>query len=247
MNGLGKLTLTEAKLFLRDKVSPLFALVLPVFLLLAIGLQFRDGGAPGPDPDGLKAAYFVASIALALALATLSFNSLPTYLATYREKGVLRRLQATPAHPAMVLVAQIAVGAGTALVSTSVIVVAGHLALDIPLPASVLQFAAALALSIAALFSLGLVVAALAPTARASTAAGMVLFFPSMFLAGVWTPKETMPSWLAAISDYTPLGAALQTLRDTWSGAGLQPHFVLVLAVTAAVLGSVAAALFRWE
>ncbi|MFB9904637.1 ABC transporter permease [Allokutzneria oryzae] len=247
MNGLGKLTLTEAKLFLRDKVSPLFALVLPVFLLLAIGLQFRDGAAPGPDPDGLRAAYFVASIALALALATLSFNSLPTYLATYREKGILRRLRATPAHPVMVLVAQILVGAGTALVSTSVVVGVGHLALDIPLPANVPAFAATLVLSIVALFSVGLVIAAIAPTARAATASGMVVFFPSMFLAGVWTPKETMPSWLATIGDFTPLGAALQALRDTWSGVGLQPFHALVLAGTAVVLGSVAAALFRWE
>ncbi|WP_086820125.1 ABC transporter permease [Allokutzneria sp. NRRL B-24872] len=246
MNGLGKLTLIEAKLFLRDKISPLFALVLPVFLLLAIGLQFQGDGGP-PDLEGLNAAYFVASIALALALATLSFNTLPSYLAAYREKGVLRRLRATPVHPAMVLIAQIIVGASTALVSTAVVVGVGHLALGIPLPSNVLAFAGTLALSIAALFSVGLVVAALAPTTRAATAAGMMLFFPSMFLGGVWTPKEAMPSWLATIGDFTPLGAALQGLRDTWSGVGLQPLHAMVLAGIAVVLGSVAAALFRWE
>ncbi len=66
----------------------------------------------------------------------------------------------------------------------------------------------------------------MAPTAKAANAIGMTLFFPSMFLAGVYVPRETFSPFLQHVSDVTPLGAALAAVRDTLAGllAASGPH-----------------------
>jgi ABC-2 type transport system permease protein len=86
---LVKLTFMEFKLFVREFVVALFVLVLPVALLLAFGFQ------PGSrDADkhlgGQTGAEHIAAIGAGIALAILGLSVLPTTLAGYREKGVLR-------------------------------------------------------------------------------------------------------------------------------------------------------------
>jgi ABC-2 type transport system permease protein len=75
----------------------------------------------------------------------------------------------------------------------------------------------------------------------------MVLFFPSLFLGGVYIPREQMPSALRAVGDYTPLGATLKTMRDTWMGAEPRLAQLAIMAAYAVAAGLTAARLFRWE
>jgi ABC-2 type transport system permease protein len=91
-----------------------------------------------------------------------------------------------------------------ALVALALTLGVGAAWLGMAMPASVGWFALAFALGTAALFAVGLVIAAVAPTARAANAIGMLAFFPSLFLAGAWLPKHQVPSWLSRIGDLTP-------------------------------------------
>jgi ABC-2 type transport system permease protein len=115
------------------------------------------------------------------------------------------------------------------------------------MPASVGWFVVAFTLGAAALFAVGLVIAAVAPTARAANAIGMVVFFPSLFLAGAWLPKYEMPAWLSRIGDLSPLGAFRESVQDAWVGTTPDPVHLVALAVVAVVAGTAAAKLFRWE
>ncbi len=67
-------------------------------------------------------------------------------------------------------------------------------------------------------FAIGLFIAAVAPTGKAGNAIGTLLFFPSMFFAGLWTPREVMPGVLQRIGDFTPLGAGERALHDAMTG-----------------------------
>ena len=82
----------------------------------------------------------------------------------------------------------------------------------------------------AALFSLGLLVAALAPDRRSAGSGSAAIFFPSMFLAGIWLPKEQMPHWLSRVGDFTPLGGFRTSVQDAWTGHALDPLVLLALA-----------------
>jgi len=68
-----------------------------------------------------------------------------------------------------------------------------------------------------------------------------------MFFAGLWVPRQTMPSALLHVSDYTPLGAATAAIQDTMHGQWPGVAHLGVLAVYALVLSLAASRLFRWE
>lgn len=94
---------------------------------------------------------------------------------------------------------------------------------------------------------LGLLVAALAPTASAASGIGTMLYFPLMFLAGAWTPGPLMPALARRIADFTPLGAASAAMQDAWVGDWPSLLHLAVLAASAVALGALSARLFRWE
>lgn len=248
MQGLAKLTKIEAKvLFLRDPVVSLVALAVPIGILLVFGLPgfARD---PAPELGGQRPIDTVLpSIALAISVGVLAISALPGYLAIYREKGILRRLSTTPASPAMLLIAQVAVNLAMAVAALALVLGVGATWLGMAMPASPGWFVVAFTLGAAALFAVGLVIAAVAPTARAANAIGLLVFFPSLFLAGAWLPKYLMPDLLSRIGDLTPLGAFRESVQDAWVGTTPEPVHLVSLAVVAVVAGVAAAKLFRWE
>ena len=66
-------------------------------------------------------------------------------------------------------------------------------------------------------------IASVAPTARAANVVGTLAFFPLMFFAGLWVPREAMGDTLRALSDSTPLGAASAALQDAMAGSFPEP------------------------
>ena len=62
-----------------------------------------------------------------------------------------------------------------------------------PRPKSLAGLVLSVALSIAGLFAIGLLFAAVARTSTAANVIGRVAFFPLMFFAGLWLPRALMP------------------------------------------------------
>ena len=90
MTAFRALVLSEARLLLRDPVTWLAAVVLPSVVLLLFGGVF--GNDPDPALGGRRwIEMFVPSLVV-ITVGTLGIQTLPVRLATYREKGVLRRL-----------------------------------------------------------------------------------------------------------------------------------------------------------
>ncbi|MEU8828727.1 ABC transporter permease [Streptomyces sp. NPDC048636] len=245
MSGRTKLTFVESKLFLRDPTAVFFVIALPIMLLTI----FHFVTTKSDDDASTKAsmAAFVPAMAMSLCLTMLALNLLPTTLATYREKGILRRMAASPVHPGNLLVAQLVINLVTAAVSAVLVIAVGTAAFDTDLPGDIPAFLISFALGTWALFAVGLVVAAVAPSSKSATAMGLSLLFPSLFFGGAFLPKEDLPGTVATIGDYTPLGAALQALRDSWEGQWPQNLHLAVLAAIGVAATAAAAKLFRWE
>ena len=186
------------------------------------------------------------SLALALSFGMLAVFMLPGFMSDYR----------SPRHPASAVDdagapreaarRAAAVQAAVAVASLPLVLALGA-ALGMDVPQNPLALALALVVGGAALFSLGSLVAALAPDPRLGWVGSAVIFFPSLFLAGVWLPKEQMPHWLARLGDFTPLGGFRTSVQDAWTGHALDPLILLVLAATAVAVGALAARVFRWE
>jgi ABC-2 type transport system permease protein len=241
----GKLLLNEFRLTRRTPGGLVVGIGVPLVLLVIFGSLPATTKAQQALGDVSFFSLFMP-VLIAFAMATLGLLSMPAPLASYRELGILRRLSTTPVRPSWVLAAQLTINACVG-VGTTVILVGGAIAFGVAAPKSPAGFALAVLLCMATMFAIGLCIAALARTARAANAVGAAMFFPLMFFAGLWVPRQVMPPVLRDVSDGTPLGAAVQALQTS-----VQQHFppawtLLILAGYAALFSWLAVRLFRWE
>jgi ABC-2 type transport system permease protein len=245
-SALGRLTVTELKLFVRERVGPVWGIGFPLLLLVIFG-GIHSFKKPQRDLGGATLLDVYVPVLVVFSIAITALSALPTVLAGYRENGVLRRLRTTPAGPVRLLAAQLLVNLAATLVTGIVILVVARVAYGVAPPRQLAGFVGAVLLAAAALLAVGLFVAATAGSGRAAQAIGTLLFFPMMFFAGLWVPIAQMPGPLRLISHGTPLGAAVQALQR--ASAGHWPHAqqLLVMAAYALVFGLAAAKLFRWE
>ena len=107
MKALWKLTWTELKLALREPMVAFFTLVMPVLLLVIFGGIF--GHEPLPFLAGYRQVDLSMPGYISMIIGNIGMVSLPITLASYRQNGILRRLQATPLRPTTVLWSQVAV------------------------------------------------------------------------------------------------------------------------------------------
>jgi len=240
------LTWTELKLFLREKSGPAFGVGLPLLLLIIFGnLPFyREHRA---DLGGRTLLDVYVPILVAFVLGMLALNVLPPVLAGYREKGVLRRLRTTPVGPVRVLAAQLLLTLLTAVVAVTTLLLVARFAFHVALPRQMTGFLVAALLATLALTALGLLVSGAAPGGRSAGALGAALFYPLVFLGGLFLPIQTMPATLRHVSHFSPVGAAVTAMQDASSGHW--PHWltlVTLLAWAVAAAGA-AARFFRWE
>jgi ABC-2 type transport system permease protein len=242
----GKIVLNEARLTWRRPVGLIGGIGLPVVLLIIFGAlpSFKQQLAAFGGQTIFDA---YVPILATFGVAMLALLGLPLPLVTYRELGVLRRLSTTPVPPAWVLAAQAVVQGCVAVAGVVTVIVVAIVAFGAPAPASLAGLALSGAVTIAGLFSIGLLLAAVARTSTAANVIGRVTFFPLMFFAGLWLPRELMPHVLLDISNYTPLGAAVQAMQASMQ-TGFPPVApLLVLAGYAVVFGYLARRFFRWE
>jgi ABC-2 type transport system permease protein len=246
LNGFGRLTLVEGKLFLREKAALIGVFGLPVALVIGFGLipGFSDPQKGLSDQVGTE---YIAALGVAIVLASLGLTGVPMVLGQYRERGVLRRLGVTPVRPLNLLLADLTVWAAAAVLSVAVLVAVVRIAFHVPAPVKPGWFILAVALGIASLFATGLLAASVAPTARGAAGIGWLLFFPNMFLAGIYFPTEEMSSTMRQIGNFTPLGSALHAVRDSWMGIDPRPEYLGIMAAWALVAGALAARFFRWD
>lgn len=249
--GLGALTLTETRLFLRDFGTWFFALLFPTVLLVGIGLAIpgmREEITELPPPwHGMAAIHIITPVALATALGTVALVTLPVYIADYRHQGVLRRLSTTPMRPQGVLVAHVVINVVAVVVASVLAALTALLLFDSPMPRQLLLTVVAFVLGAAAMFGIGLLIAALAPKGSAASGIGMLIYFPMLFFAGLWTPGPMMSETLATVASYTPLGAASQAMSTAWFEGGVPAHQMVVMLAYVVVCYPVAAKVFRWS
>ena len=247
MSAFAALAKTQSKVFLREPLAVFFGLVFPSVLLVVIGTAFPGATDPAADFNGRSLVDVYAPTTIVLGLATVAIFLLPVALGGDRERGILRRLSTTPVHPRALVAAHLAVQLAVVTVASVAAVLVGILVFGIAVPESLGWFIVSFALGAVSLLAVGLLIGAVAPTASSGQGIGMLLYFPLLFFAGVYIPLPVMPEGVQTISGYTPAGAAVQALSDSWVGGGLQASNLVVMAAYAIVAGSLAVWFFRWD
>ena len=242
----GTIVLNEARLAWRQPAGIVVAIGVSLLLLVIFGSipVFQQTSA---RLGGLSAFEVYIPILISFSIGVLALAYLPGPLVSYREQGILRRLSTTPVPAFWVLAAQFVVQACLMLIAVFLLIgvsVAGYGTIAPRNPGGLVL---ALVLAIAALFAIGLSIAAAARTSGAARALMALAFYPLMFFSGLYIPMQLLPPVFATISHFTPLGAAVQAIQDSMLGRFPPALPLLVMAAYAIVFGYLARRFFRWE
>jgi ABC-2 type transport system permease protein len=213
----GKLAWIELKLFLREPLSLAMALAFPLLVQVVMaGVFGRVNPGPGNPFKGVIGIDYYTPSSIAVVIAALGLIFLPVRLATYRERGILRRFQASSI-PGWALFSSLAVV--TLSVSLFGMVVMFVLALTAyggNAPESPLAFILGFLLGALTFLAIGVFLGAVLPNARTAQGVGMSLFFLMMFVSGAGPPLAVMPNYMRTVSDFIPLTHVVNIVQDPW-------------------------------
>jgi ABC-2 type transport system permease protein len=212
-----------------------FVFAFPIVTMLIIGGAF--GTAPNPGFDNVNPAHWYVASYLTVVIAATGLVMLPVHLASYRERGVLRRFAAAGFPRWSFAIAQLIVGLATTAVACALLLAVAAPVYGIPAVHDAWRVAVALPLGAVASVSIGVLLGSLLPSARAAQAVGLLLFFPSFLLGAGGPPPHVMGSAAAAGQDPGPD-------LDALTGRELQ---VLALIGRGQTNGEIAAGLFVSE
>lgn len=228
---VGRLVRTELILMKRDPLTLTFVFVFPVVTMLIIGGSF--GTDPDPAFDGTNPSHWYVASYLTVVIAASGLIMVPVHLASYRERGVLRRFAAAGFPPWSFAFAQLLVGLVAIAASSAILLAVAAPVYGVPTVHDWPRVVVAMIAGAVAFVSIGVLLGALLPSARAAQAVGLILFFPSFLLGAGGPPPHVMGSALRAIAGYLPLTRVTDAVRDPWLGLGPASGSLLIVAVLA--------------
>jgi ABC-2 type transport system permease protein len=240
------LVLTELRLAWRTPSYLVVALGIPVLLLVIFG-SIPSLTRPSKEYDGVSFFTIYTPTLMVVVLIVLGLLSLPSQMASYREQGVLHRMSTTPVPASALLGAQLAVNVMFAVVSIALLLGVGAGAFNLVLPVQFGWFVLSLALAVAAMFGIGLCIAAFASSARVALVTGGLLFYPLAFFSGMYGPLTVYPGVVGQIAKWAPTGAAFNALHASLGGHFPGRAAVGVLVAYAVVFSAIAVRWFRWD
>lgn len=247
MRGLGKLFQVDLKLFLREPSGAFFTLVFPLMML------FLFGGLNGNNPRKEFGGFGVVDIMLpgyiALIIATTGLPALIITMAAARERGILRRLRATPLFPQTILTAQVLTLLVMTMVAVVILIATAKLVFHLRFNGNPLSVFVAFLLGSFSFFSLGFVVAGFATSARTGLMLSNIVFYPMIFLSGATIPVEAFPASIRPYMQILPLYHVVSLVKGLWFGGIWADHLKEVAILLAILVGGVlvSAKTFRWE
>jgi ABC-2 type transport system permease protein len=173
--------------------------------------------------------------------------ALPVHLASYRERGVLRRLRASSISVWSVLGSQLAVSFVIALIGSILVLISGIIAYSPHMPQEVGLLILAFLLGLVSFTAFGFFLGAVLPSTRAAQGLGLILFFVMMMLGGAGPPPEVLTGAMDIVGQITPLRHVIIILQDPYLGFGWNQNASLIVAGIAIVATALAARFFRWE
>ncbi len=233
-----RLLTAELRLLVRDPLTLTFVLVFPVLTMLIIGGSF--GTSPDEAFPVNPSHWYVASY-FTVVIGATGLIMLPVHIASYRERGVLRRFAAAGFPRWSFALAQLFVGLVAIAVAGAALLAVAAPVYGIPEVQDPLRVATGVATGAVAFVSLGVLLGTVLPSARAAQAVGLLLFFPSFLLGVGGPPPAVMSPLLRDLTEVLPLALVTDSVRDPWLGLGDANGSLLVVAVIALLATGLAA------
>lgn len=247
MKAFNAMFVIELKLASRNFIYMFFNFVFPPMIILLFGSIF--GNEPSEFYGGYGAVDVLTPSYIPMIIAVAGLMGLPLQLAFYRHSKVLKRYRATPIGTGTIMWPHLLINVILCIAGIVVLLAVCKVAFGLNFMGNVLEFSAALFMSIAAVFSLGFMIAAVAPTNRSANLVANMVYFPMLFLSGSSVPRQLFPVTVATVSKVLPLTHSVTLLQGVWLGGRLG-DFGAELAILGGftlVFTVISLKVFRWE
>jgi ABC-2 type transport system permease protein len=217
-----RLARLELRLLAREPAVAVSLIGFPAVTVLVLAGVF--GQSPDPEFAGVAPSdhYIVGYVGVVLA--ALGLIILPVRMATYRELGVTRRFRASGLSGPVLIASEVLLGAVIGTLSVAVVLGAGAAVYGLSMPEDPVGVLAWYLAGLACFIAIGGALGTLAPSGRAASAVGNLLFVPMFLLGGGGPPRDVMTSAMESISDVLPLSHVIGGLRQSWLGTTDDPH-----------------------
>lgn len=238
---------TELKLSLRGIDMFIFAICLPVVILVLIGIINGNNPAfEGADYTFLDQSFGAIST---IAICAGGLMGLPLVLSGYREQKILKRLKVTPASPVMLLAVQLIIYMIYSVISLALIFMVAKVFWNFSIKGNILQFLGTYFLVMLSMFSIGLMVGGIAKNSKSAGSIASILYFPMLIFSGATLPYEVMPGIMQKIVDILPLTQGIKILKASTLGLPIDniifPIILMILIFVVCIVISVK--FFKWE
>lgn len=247
MNKFLTMLKTELKLSVRGMDMVIFALCMPVAVVVILGVMYGNKPAfPSAEYTFLQQSFGAIST---IAICAGGIMGLPLVISDYRQKKILKRFQVTPTSPALLLAVQAAVYAIYSLLSLAFIILAAELFFGFQFPGSWWLFFPTYLLVMLSTFSIGMMVGGISPNAKIASAAACVLYFPMLIFSGATLPYEAMPAAMQRAADFLPLTQGIKLLKAASLGLPVGSVWlpIVVMAACFILCSGISIRFFKWE
>ncbi|MCM3342683.1 ABC transporter permease [Paenibacillus sp. MER TA 81-3] len=247
MRAFRALLKTECKLSLRGMDMFIFAICMPIVVVIILGAVFGNKQAF----DGAAYTFLEQSFGAVATIAICAGGvmGLPLVVSDYRSRRILKRFKVTPTSPALILAVQVVIYAIYSIASLILVYMTATIFFGYQFHGSWLQFLGAYLLVMLSMFSIGLLVGGLAPNMKTASAVASLLYFPMLIFSGATLPYEVMPAALQKVADILPLAQGIKMLKATSLGMPMDRVIipVVVMIVLTVICMSMSLRLFKWE
>ncbi|BCJ93858.1 transport permease protein [Anaerocolumna cellulosilytica] len=247
MKAFKTLLKSESRLSLRGMDMFIFAICMPIVVIIIIGAVFGDKTAfNGADYTFLEQSFGAITT---IAICAGGVMGLPLVVSDYRNRKILKRFKVTPTSPSLILSVQVVIYALYSIVSLILVYIVAAVFFGYQLPGSWFQFLGAYFLVMLSMFSIGLLVGGLAPNTKIASAAASLLYFPMLIFSGATLPYEVMPVALQKGADILPLTQGIKLLKAASLGLPMDSVYipVIVMLLVAVICVSISIRFFKWE
>lgn len=237
----------ELKLNIRNMNMVIFAVILPLIVLVILGFLYGTN----PAADGTDYTFLEQSIGAlcAISICAGGLMGLPLVVAEYRERKILKRFQVTPISPRMLLTVELLIYVLYALVSLITLLLVSRLAWGVQLRGSWIGFIGSWLLTVLSTLSIGMMVGGIAKNAKSASVIACILYFPMLIFSGATLPFEVMPEIMQKIISVFPLTQGIQLMKAMFLGVALESSIlpIIVMPCIAIACSGIAVKYFKWE
>lgn len=237
----------ELKLNIRNMNMVIFAVIMPLVVLLILGLL----NGTKPAAEGVAYSFMEQSSG---ALCTISICAgglmgIPLLVSEYRERKILKRFKVTPVSPIKLLMVELAIYVLYCVVSLITLLPMAMIFYKVAVHGSWLAFLGSWLLTMISTLSLGMMVGGLAKNTKSASVIASLLYFPMLIFSGTTLPFESMPEAMQKIVSLFPLTQGIQLMKATFLGLpvdniGLP---ILVMAAVTVICTGISIKYFKWE